>query len=152
MTMIMRSFLAAACLAVAATPALASGNEGADSGEEGGVDRRIGEQVDRICFSRNINGWRSVKGEDNVVLLKKSANRWFRVEVSGACPERVFRFAQSIGIDSRPAGSCVRRGDIILVKDTGDFTRRCFIQRINKWDHKAPAPGEETDEENDDNA
>ena len=146
MTMIMRSFLAAACLAVAASPVLASGDKGAENDGQDGVDRRIGEQVDRICFPRNINGWRSVKGEDNVVLLKKSANRWFRVEVSGACPERVFRFAQTIGIDSRPAGGCVRRGDIILVKDTGNFTRRCFIQRINKWDHKAPAPDEQTDD------
>lgn len=132
---------ASAVLMTAAAPVMA------EEEAETAADPRIGKEVNRICFPRNINGWKSVKGEDNVVLLEEGVNDWYRVEVSGACPERVFRFAHVIGIDSSPAGGCVRRGDIILVEDTGGFARRCFIQRIYEWDDKAPAPGEEDAEE-----
>ncbi len=133
---------AAAALTMISAPTFAAEDE-----KEKVVDQRIGAEVDRICFPRNINGWKSVKGEDNVVLLKKSASRWYRVEVSGACPERVFRFAHVIGLDSRPAGGCLRRGDTILVEDTGGFNRRCSINRMYKWDKNAPAPGEEEETE-----
>ncbi len=130
-------FAAAAALAAIVTPSLA------EKEKNNGPDPRIGAKVDRICFPRNINGWKSVKGEDNVVLLEKGVNDWYRVEVSGACPERVFRFAQVIGLDSRPGGGCLRRGDVIIVEDSGGFSQRCHIRRIYEWDENAPAPSEE---------
>lgn len=106
------------------------------------ADPRLGAEVDRICFGRNINGWKPVKGEDDVVLLERGVNDWYRVELIGACDERLFRFAHKIGIESRPAGGCVTRGDVIIVEDAGDFVRRCHIRRIYEWDDKAPAPEE----------
>ncbi len=133
--------VAAAMFSAVSLPAVAQ----AEADEAG--DPRIGAEVEKICFPRNINGWKEVKGEDNVVLLEESVNDWYRVEVSGACTERVFRFAQVIGIDSRPVGGCVRRGDVIIVQDTGRFTHRCFIKRIYEWDDDAPAPGEEEAED-----
>jgi len=145
--MIIRSDMAilaaAAALAAIATPSLA------EEEKKKGPDPRIGAEVNRICFPRNINGWKSVKGEDNVVLLEEGVNDWYYVKVSGPCPERVFRFAHVIALDSRPAGGCIRRGDVIIVEDTGNFARRCHIKRIYEWDDKAPAPGEEGESEND---
>lgn len=132
---------AAAALVVASLPALA------EEENDDGADQRIGAEVNKICFPRNINGWKSVKGEDNVVLLEEGINDWYRVEVSGGCDEQVFRFAHVIGIKSRPAGGCLRRGDLILVEDGGGFARRCFIKRIYQWDEDAPAPGDEDDTE-----
>ena len=137
---------AAAALAAVSFPALAEENT------DEAVDKRIGEEVNRICFPRNINGWKTVDGEDNVVLLEEGVNDWYRVEVSGACSERVFRFAHVIGLESRPAGGCLRRGDVILVEDTSRFARRCYIKRIYQWDDDAPAPGEEEDAETDSEA
>lgn len=103
------------------------------------VDPRIGEEVDRICFARNINGWKEVKGVDNAVLLESGVNDWHYVTLSGACEARVFRFAHAIGIDNRPGGGCVHKGDAIVVEDNASFTRRCFIRKIYKWNDAAPA-------------
>jgi hypothetical protein len=109
--------------------------------ESAGADPRIGEEVRNICFGQSINGWRGVKGEDDVVLLKRSVSDWYRVELAGACDYRVLRSAMAIGIDSRPAGGCVSRGDVIIVSDTPGFDRRCVITRIQKWDEDAVADG-----------
>lgn len=121
--------------AVGMSAAFAEHHEG---DEAKAADPRRGEEVDRICFAQNINGWRSVKGEDDVVLLERGVNDWYRVELNGGCRESIFRSAITIGIDSRPAGaSCVSRGDVIVVKDSPGFTRRCMISRMYKWDEDA---------------
>jgi hypothetical protein len=101
------------------------------------ADPRIGEEVNSICFASTINGWRSIKGEDDAVLLERGVNDWYKVSLSGACDERLFRSAIAIGLESRPGGGCVSRGDVIIVEDTPGFTRRCMITRMYKWDEEA---------------
>lgn len=110
-------------------------------------DPRLGEEVNRICFQRNINNWRSVKGEDDVVLLERGVNNWYRVELNGGCDERLFRFATAIGIESRPGGSCVTRGDVIIVEDGPGFNRRCFIRKMYEWNEDAAGDDAPDDEE-----
>ncbi|MBB5518033.1 DUF6491 family protein [Amphiplicatus metriothermophilus] len=134
----------AAFLAAGSLMGARAGEENAEEAPEAreGTDLRLGAEVDRICFGRNINGWKPVKGEDDVVLLERGVDDWYRVELTGACEERLFRFAQAIGIESRPSGGCVTHGDVIIVEDTGNFARRCFIRRIYEWNDKAPAPEE----------
>ena len=121
-----------------------------ESGEAMDVDPRLGEETNRICFASTINGWRSVKGEDDVVLLERGVNDWYRVELSGGCDERILRSALAIGIDSRPGGGCVTRGDTIIVEDSPGFSRRCMITRIYKWDEDAvledDKPADESEE------
>lgn len=119
-----------------ATAAMAEETKQADA-----PDPRIGAKVDSICFARTINGWKALKGVDNVVLLEKGVNDRFYVEVQGYCPSRIFRSAETIGIESRPSGGCVMRDDIILVRDVGNFTSRCFITRMSEWDEKAQHDG-----------
>lgn len=111
-------------------------------------DPRIGKEVNRICFSSTIDSWKAVKGEDNVVLLRKGVRHWYRVELNGPCRAHDFRMALTIGIESRPAGGCVTRGDVILVRGPGDFVNRCHIRKIYEWDAKATAP-DEPDEDDD---
>lgn len=120
----------------------------ARAGEPAGDDPRLGPEVDRICFARSIRNWRELRGEDRVVLLERGVNDWYRVELTGACDASTFRFAQTIGLETRPAGGCVGRGDVIIVGDAGSFTRRCMISRMYKWDIKAkpPAASAETDD------
>jgi len=125
-------------LALAAAPALA--------GEKKPALGRAGKEVNSICFARSINNWREVRGENDVVLLERSVNDWYRVELVGACDARTLRMAQTIGIDSGPASGCLGRGDAIIVSEPGGFTRRCFIRRIFEWDPKAPAEDPQADE------
>ncbi len=106
--------------------------------EDAAADPRLGPEVDSICFGRSINGWKTVEGHGDAVLLEKGVNDWFLVEVSGNCRAQDFKFAQTIGIETRPAGGCVRRGDYILVETVGRTASRCFIQRIYEWNDDLP--------------
>ena len=136
-----------AALAVSIGAALLAAPASAGDKKDDGVDKRIGEKVDRICFQRTIDGWREARGFRKAVLLERGVNNWYLVKLSGSCNAHDFRFAQSIGIESRPAGGCVRRGDVILVRGAGDFVNRCFIREMYEWDDDAPAPGEDSDDE-----
>jgi uncharacterized protein DUF6491 len=109
-----------------------------EDAEDAAAPSRLGPKVERICFGRTINGWKTVDGHGDAVLLSKGVNDWFLVEVSGNCRARDFKFVQAIGIENRSAGGCIRRGDYILVESGGGFTNRCFIQRIYEWNDDAP--------------
>jgi uncharacterized protein DUF6491 len=113
-------------------------SEDAEEAEDAAAPSRLGPEVSRICFGRSINGWKTVDGHGDAVLLSKGVNDWFLVEVSGNCRARDFKFAQTIGIESRPAGGCIRRSDYILVHSAGGFTNRCFIKGMYEWNDDAP--------------
>ncbi len=115
--------------------------------EEVTTDPRIGEEVNRICFGANINGWRAIDDTDNAVLLQRGVNDWYYVELLGACSHRVLRSAIEIGIESRPGANCITRGDLIIVRDTPGLPRRCNVRRIYAWDDDAEAPKEDEEEE-----
>ena len=101
-------------------------------------DARLGEQTNRICFGRTIDGFSNMR-RDSVVL--SSGSQDYLVTVSGTC--RSLRFAQAIGVDNRGAG-CVSRNDILIVSEnafgndvTGIGPDRCFIDDIYTWDKRA---------------
>ena len=102
-------------------------------------DKRLGEQVDKICFNRSIDGF-SATTKDTVVL-KRGVSDEYLVEVFGIC--RDLDRAQSIGIASRQ--SCLSANDSLIVSTsafslndgTGIGPDRCRINRIFKWDAKA---------------
>lgn len=109
-------------------------------------DPRIGDEVRNICFQSSINGWRAVKGEDDVVLLQRGVRDWYWVELLGVCRWTDLRSALAIGIESRPGGGCVTRGDVIIVEETPGFNRRCTITGIYEWNEDAGEEGEEDEE------
>lgn len=117
----------------------------AASAEPEKPDPRVGEQVDRICFGRNINNFKTIEGEDDAILLEKGVNDWFKATLIGACNYRELKWAQAVAIDQRPAGGCVTPGDYLIFSRSafGDFkfpnTTRCAISAIYKWDPDAKA-------------
>jgi len=130
-------------LAILGMASISSPGFGAD---DEGVDPRIGEEVNRICFMPSINGWRTVDRLDDVVLLQRGVNDWYYVELLGACSNNVLRSAIQIAIESRPGAGCITRGDQIIVRDTPGLSRRCHVQRMYEWDDDASAPDTESDE------
>lgn len=104
------------------------------------ADPRIGEEVNKICFSSSIRGWSAVKGEDGVILLERAVNDWYRVEVNATCTAGRIQRADSIGLDSFTGSGCLERADTIILNDLVDPNRRCVIKRINKWNKDAAAP------------
>ncbi len=106
-------------------------------------DPRPGPEIDRICFGRSINGWKNVNGYGDAVLLQKGVNDWYLVEVSSHCRARDFKFAQTIGLESRPGGGCLTDNDYILVEGTNRFKNRCYIKSIREWNDDLPDEDEE---------
>lgn len=134
--------------AIASLPASMIVHAAALADETAKPDPRRGEEVGQICFARSIDGFRTVKGVDDAVLLERSVNDWYYVELIGMCSERQLRFAQSVAIVSRPSGGCVTPGDRLVFSDSAFFSDRpiernhCTIRRIYKWNEDAAAPDE----------
>ena len=97
-------------------------------------DPRLGEQVNRVCFTRTIDNFKTVS--DRQVILSASPRREYLVE-TGSCFQ--LDRAQRIGLTDR-GGNCLRRGDIILVSENVFASRsntqqpdRCFIRSMYEW-------------------
>jgi hypothetical protein len=137
--------VAIACKAAIASALVASA---AFAAEPAAPDPRRGEEVGQICFARSIDGFRTLKGVDDAVLLERGVNDWYFVELIGMCSESQLRFAQSVAIVSRPSGGCLTTGDTLIFSDSAFFNdrpierNRCTVRRIYKWDEKAPVPDE----------
>ena len=138
-------FLLSACATVAN-----GGDEAVDTvrgAERFAEDERLGERVDRMCFTSSIDGFSDA--EDDTIVLRASASRHYLVETT-SCHN--LDWAQSVAIDSH--SSCATRGDRLIVYDTafpthsndGLRTQRCLITGIYEWD---PDAGEETEEASD---
>lgn len=107
------------------------------------ADPRVGDNVDRICFGRNINNFTAIDGEDDAVLLEKGVNDWYKATLTGACNYRELKWAQAVAIEQHPAGGCITPGDYLIFSQSafGDFrfpnAPRCAISKIYKWDPDA---------------
>ena len=124
---------AAACTtAENATPEQLTASEAADP--------RLGEQVDKICFTSSIDNFR-----DNTrrsVIIEKGANDEYYVETMGSCFD--LEDAISLAFDSSPAGGCLSRGDYLIAFDSvfgtdhsGIAPQRCPIAAIYEWNEDA---------------
>ncbi len=134
--------LTAAAAAIAAFGFLGAARSGEPAADG---DPRLGEEVDQICFSRNISNFKTIDDADDAILLERGVNDWYRTSLAGACNFNRLRFAQSVAIDERPRGGCLRRGDALIFSDSafGDFSfpnaTRCIIVEIHRWHPKAAA-------------
>ncbi len=97
------------------------------------IAARQGEEVDRVCFARSINGWRSLGRRS--ILIEKGVNDWYKLDLIGTCdPQWAF---DAIAIRTRPAGaSCLRRGDRIDTPDRS-VSGSCAITKIYRWNEAA---------------
>ncbi|GHA82113.1 hypothetical protein GCM10009069_01530 [Algimonas arctica] len=99
------------------------------------ADARVGEEVDKICFTRGIDSFSEEKR--NSVVLRRGVNDEYLV-VTQSCTN--LDMAQSLRLDS--ALGCLRRQDYIRVYQSAfgpsDADRfafdRCQIDAIYKWD------------------
>lgn len=108
-------------------------------------DPRRGEEVDRLCFARQIDSFGETTKRAVVV---REGRDYFLVETFPGCFD--LDWAQSLAFD--PATSCLSRGDRVFAFDnvfarTDKFSHQqsCRVKTIYKWDRDAEAPDEETD-------
>ena len=112
-------------------------------------DPRVGEEVDRVCFTRGIDAFSENK-EDSVVL-RRAVNDEYLV-ITRSCPD--LEWAQSLALINRST-SCLSQFDEIRVFRSafgpsqadlpGGF--RCQIDEIYRWDDSAIAEDESAETE-----
>lgn len=101
-------------------------------------DPRLGEEIDRICFGRQINGFGETT--DRTIIVRYGVNEHYLIETFGFC--RDLDWAQSISLDQ--FSSCLTRGDSIIPfgsafgpDRTGPPPQACLIKAIYEWDEDA---------------
>ena len=101
-------------------------------------DARLGDQVDKICFQRNIDSFS--QNDRDTVIVRSGVSKHYLIEVRGVCTN--LRRAQTIAIDSHL--SCIRRNDALIVStsafslnDGGIGPERCLISGIYEWNKDA---------------
>ncbi|MGB3625087.1 MAG: DUF6491 family protein [Henriciella sp.] len=104
------------------------------------TDARLGEQVDRICFSSSIDNFR--EADRRTVIVEKGVNDEYLIETMGNCYN--LKNAMSLSLDTFGGSSCIGRGDSIYAYDSAfgpDETDlapvRCPISAIYEWDEDA---------------
>jgi len=101
-------------------------------------DPRLGEEVDRICFGRQINGFGETT--DRTIIVNAGVNEHYLIETIGFC--RDLDWAQSISLDQ--FSSCLTGGDSIIPYGSafgpdrsGPPPQSCRIKAIYEWDEDA---------------
>lgn len=140
----MKQFLAPVMIALC-VGACASSDTEPDRTINLAEDKRVGEQLDRLCFTSGINGF-SWTSSTSVILSRGTKD--FLVTTRSRC--RDLRDAQSLAVDS--FSGCLSRGDRLIGFDSA-FGRNsshippfpCFVDEIYEWDRDAEAPETETE-------
>ena len=139
----MKTTLRIATLTSAAAAVLAacsSAPDGNDDMANWQDDARLGEKVDRICFTDNIDNFRNATR--NTVIVEEGVNDEYLIETAGSCYD--LKNAMSLSLDTFGSSSCVSRGDNIFAydsafgPDSSDIPPiRCPIGAIYEWNEGA---------------
>lgn len=97
------------------------------------VAARQRDAVDRVCFTSQINNWRSL--DDHAILIEKGVNEWYKLDLTGPCePDLAF---QRIAVHTKPPGGCLSKGDAVATFTTPTYGV-CRITAMHRWDAAAP--------------
>lgn len=119
--------------AVLAFSAIGCATASADKTAARKADPRQGEEVNQICFTRNINGWQALGSRS--LLLNKGVNDWYKLDLIGTCrPDWAFN---AIALRTTGGSSCLSKFDAIKTFDDPVSMGSCQIQHIYKWNKDA---------------
>ncbi|MEL6861641.1 MAG: DUF6491 family protein [Pseudomonadota bacterium] len=110
-------------------------------------DVRRGEKVDKVCFTREIDGFGMTT--DRAVVINEGRKDYL-VETFPGCFD--LDWAQALAFDS--FSSCLRRGDRILALESpfgtdlnGIPNQACRVKAIYEWNKDAEAESEDAPDE-----
>lgn len=99
------------------------------------IAARQGAEVNQICFTRSIDGWRELG--DDALLVREGIDDWYKLDLAGVCaPDWAFN---AIAIETRTGSSCLTRGDHVTIPNS-PLDGRCTIMSIHEWDEEAEVP------------
>lgn len=100
-------------------------------------DPRLGEEVNKICFTHMIHGFNSL--DERTVILNRGVKEDYVVETYGSCVD--LDYAWEIALASQ--SSCLRKYDSLIITrgstipNSDPFTRTCRIKSMHKWNKNA---------------
>lgn len=139
-------FVISAC-ATATTPEQQADLEEKRAAKVFADDIRRGDLVDRVCFTRQIDGFGETT--NRAVVIREGRDHYL-VETFGGCFD--LDWAQSLAFDS--FSSCLSKGDRIYAFESAFGADRnarhpqsCLVKAIYEWDHDAKPESEATEDE-----
>ena len=109
-------------------------------------DVRLGEKVDKLCFTSNIDSFGNTNRDTFTV---REGRDYYLIEVFGTCLS--LEHAMSIRLPT--ASICLRPGDHVIVSESmlghseaAFSTQRCTVNAIYEWNPKAKDKAEEDSE------
>lgn len=134
-------FVVSAC-ATATTPEQQAALDEKRAAQTFADDARRGDVVDKVCFTREIDGFGMTT--DRAVVIREGRKNYL-VETFPGCFD--LDWAQALAFDS--FSSCLRRGDRVFAFDSPFGTDRngipnqaCRVKAIYEWDEDAKAEEE----------
>lgn len=111
-------------------------------------DPRLGEKVDRACFTSRFDGFGETTDDTAIIEIGRDH---YLVETFGGC----FNLDQALAIGLGNRSGCLRRGDRLFVSESvfpsrsfgGRGLESCKINSIYEWDPDAEAEESEQDSE-----
>lgn len=140
-------FPAAVVAGLALAACTATGATEGDTAEATTPDPRRGEEVDRICFASNINGFTETTRRS--VVVEVGANTSYLIETFGPC----FNLDRALSLGVSSTTSCLTRGDNLYASDsvfgfndrTGIPPQRCVVNKMYRWNPDARAEDADSD-------
>jgi len=99
-------------------------------------DPRVGEEVQQVCFTRDLDGWQNVDNDRKAVILRMNNGKTFMLKLRGGCDPT---FAD-LRLAVKTTGSgCFSPGDKVKTDGAvpGHSGSECIVASIHKWDAKA---------------
>lgn len=135
--------------------ATSSGSSPAEELAETLADARLGEPLDRVCFSRAIDGFRD--NRERTVVVRRGVSDDYLL-VLRSCPQ--LDSAQLIALTDRLGSGCLRRNDRIIVSESPTALRGigqigspvCFVDSIYGWNENAAGVEDPAASDSDDGA
>jgi len=109
-------------------------------------DPRVGEEVQHVCYVRDLDGWQNVDDDSKAVILRMRNRETYKVTLKGPCyPD----FASlTVAVRTRSGSGCFSAGD--EVRTDGDAFRGsgpgCTITSTHKWDSEAVSKSQQADQ------
>ena len=132
------SMLTAACAAMLALTACATGARLGDAEKLALYRSHAGAPVDNFNFFGRINGWTPL-GDSALVVWTKPSEAWL-LDLSGPCQD--IEYTPAIGLTSS-MNRVYARFDKVIVNSPGSMNIPCFIQQIRPLDVKAVRASEQ---------
>lgn len=112
-------------------------------------DPRVGEEVNRVCFTRSISGFSEWNRGEGLILRTQRQERFLATFIGPCFPADS---ALRIGFPNQ-FGGCLSRGDDLIVssrifpsrRDTAFDTDRCRINKIYAYDGPPDAEEQRND-------